>query len=318
MERVIGPLTAVHFSTISHLQRRFREFGRTSNRPHNRRPRVTTPAQDLHIQHLQFQDHLRPVTRTAAATIGLHNQIISAQTVRNHLREAPLHARHPHRGLDLTGVHRHSQLEWANARIRWCLALWRGVLFMDESWFSLYRADGRQRVWRRVGERLLMSTLWIEWPMVALGLLYGQAYVMYKEHRCILLMAFWMHRDTVMRSWGPLLCHSSTTISSCCSMIMHGPMLQGSVHNSWKLKTSQFLHNQHTHRTCHPLSMFGMLWIGVYDSVFQFLPISSNFTQPLKRSGPTLHRPQSTTWSTLCEGDVLHCVMQMVVTPDTD
>ncbi len=37
---------------------------------------------------------------------------------------------------------------------------------------------------------LLMSTLWIEWPMVAVGLWYGQAYVMDKEHRCILLMAF--------------------------------------------------------------------------------------------------------------------------------
>ncbi len=130
------------------------------------------------------------------------------------------------------------------------------------------------------------------------------------EHRCILLMAFW---DTVTRSWGPLLCNSSPTITSCCSMIMLGPMLQGSVHNSWKLKTSQFLHGQHTHRTCHPFSMFGMLWIGVYDSVFQFLPISSNFAQPLKRSEPTYHRPQSTTWSTLCEGDVLHCVRQMVV-----
>ncbi len=159
---------------------------------------------------------------------------------------------------------------------------------------------------------LLMSTLWIELPMVAVGLWYGQAYFMDNEHRSILLMAFWMNRDTVTRSWGPLLCHSSTTITSCCSM------LQGSVHNSWKLKTSQFLHGQHTHRTCHPLGMFGMLWIGVYDSVFQFLPISSNFTQPLKRSGPTFHRPQSTTWSTLCEGDVLHCVRQMVVTPDTD
>ncbi len=55
--------------------------------------------------------------------------------------------------------------------------------------------------------------------------------------------------------------------------------------------------------------------IGVYGSVFQFLPISSNFTQSLKRSGPTFHRPQSTTWSTLCEGDVFHCVRQMVVTP---
>ncbi|XP_029294729.1 neural proliferation differentiation and control protein 1 [Cottoperca gobio] len=36
-----------------------------------------------------------------------------------------------------------------------------------------------------------------------------------------------------------------------------------------------------------PLSMFGMLWIGVYDGVFQFLPKSSNLAQPLKKSGPT-------------------------------
>ncbi len=37
---------------------------------------------------------------------------------------------------------------------------------------------------------LLMSKLWIEWPMVAVGSWYGQAYVMEIEHRWILLMVF--------------------------------------------------------------------------------------------------------------------------------
>ncbi len=49
---------------------------------------------------------------------------------------------------------------------------------MDESRFSLYKqmADS---VYGVVGvSGLLMSTLWIEWPMVAVGLWYGQAYVM--------------------------------------------------------------------------------------------------------------------------------------------
>ncbi len=288
------------FSTISLLQRRFREFGSTSSQPQTTCNHTT---QDLYIQHLHLQDRLKPATRTPAATIGLHNQRISAQTVRNRLREAHLHARRTHRGLDLTAVHRRNRLEWANAHIQWRLALWRGVFFTDESRFSLYRADGRQRVWRSVG--LLKSTLWIEGPLWRWGYCMGRRMLWTTNTGAF----YWWHFEcteiTVTRSWGPLLCHSSMTITSCCSMIMHGPMLQGSVHNSWKLKTSQFLHGQHTHRTCHPLSMFGMLWIGVYDSVFQFLPISSNFAQPLKRSGPTFHRPQSTTWSTLCEGQMV-------------
>lgn len=116
---------------------------------------------------------------------------------------------------------------------------------------------------------------------------------------------YWWHFESTEIPWHPR--------TSCCSRTMHGAMLQGSVHNIWQLKTSLFLQGI---LTGHPLSMFGMLRISIY-SVYQFLLISSNFAQPLKRSRPTIYRPQLTTWSTLHQGDVLHCMGQMVVTPDT-
>ncbi len=131
--------------------------------------------------------------------------------------------------------------------------------------------------------------------MVAVGLWYEQAHVMDNEHRGISLMAFLIAQRNRGKILRPIVVPFIHDHHLMLQHDMHGPMLQGSVHNSWKLKTSQFLHGQHIRRTCHPLSMFGMLWIGVYDSMFQFLPISSNFAQLLKRSGPTFHRPQSTT-----------------------
>ncbi len=116
-------------------------------------------------------------------------------------------------------------------------------------WFPVYTVLGRWQTACMASCGLLMSTLWIEWPMVAVGLWYGQAYVMDNEHRCILLMAFWMHRDTVTRSWSPLLCHSSTTITSCCSMIMHLYTISG----NWKYPSScmaSILTGHVTHWAC--------------------------------------------------------------------
>lgn len=151
--RAVGAQLNVHYRTIGRLWQRFRQYGTTANRPHPRRPRVTTPAQDRHIRLVHLRDRLRPATRTADETVGLHNRRITPQTVRNRLTEAGLHARRPHQGLDLTAVRRQNRLAWANAHFRWPLPRWRRVLFTDESRFQLYRADGRQRVWRRTGER---------------------------------------------------------------------------------------------------------------------------------------------------------------------
>ena len=60
--------------------------------------------------------------------------------------------------------------------------------------------------------------------------------------------------------------------------------------------------------------MFGMLWINVYDSVFQFPPISRNFTA-IEEEWDNISQA---TINSLYEGDVSHCMRQMVVTPDTD
>ncbi len=63
---------------------------------------------------------------------------------------------------------------------------------MDESWFSLYRADGRQRVWRCVGEWFADVNIVDRVAHGGDGVMvwYGQAFVSDNEHRCILLMAF--------------------------------------------------------------------------------------------------------------------------------
>jgi hypothetical protein len=42
-----------------------------------------------------------------------------------------------------------------------------------------------------------------QWPMVAVGLFYGQEYATDNKHNSILLMAIWMHGNTVKRSRGP-------------------------------------------------------------------------------------------------------------------
>jgi hypothetical protein len=87
----------------------------------------------------------------------------------------------------------------------------------------------RPCVWRRVGERFADID-------VVNRVLHGGGGVM-------------VWADNMMRYWGPLSCHSSAAITSRFSMIMHGPVSQGSVHNSWKLKTSQFFYGLHTHQT---------------------------------------------------------------------
>ena len=209
--------------------------------------------------------------------------------------------------------------KWANAHIWWHLARWRGVLFKDESWFSLFRAHGRQCVLRRVGERFADVDVVDRVAhggsgfMVWAGVCYGQQTqvhlidaILNAQRYCDEIL--WPIVVPFIHDHHLMLQHDNARphVARICTQFLEAeniPVL------AWPAYSPDMSPIEHV---WDALDMT-RIWY-VYDSVFQFLPISSNFAQPLKRSGPTFHRPQSTTWSTLCEGDV----RQMVVTSDTD
>lgn len=147
---------------------------------------------------------LKAATRTAA------------KTVRNCLREAHLHAYGPHRGPNRTACCRR-QLVWANAYIQRRLARRRGVFFMDESRFTLFRADGsRQHVRSCVGDRF--SEVNVVDPAA-----HGGGRVVVRAGVCCGREAQ-VHLNDGIVEWteipcrdpeSPLVCHTFRNISSC-------------------------------------------------------------------------------------------------------
>ena len=141
----------VDVSTIERLVRRLRETGRVADRPRSGRPRVTSQRQDRAIRLAHLRNRHLTATETAVNTVGSHNRRIHPKTVRNRLREFGLRARRPNVGLPLNRARRARRMAWVTAQAprRFPMRQWRRVFFTDESRFTLFRADGRRRLYRR-------------------------------------------------------------------------------------------------------------------------------------------------------------------------
>jgi transposase len=120
--------------TARRLRQRYREKGRTADRPRSGRPSVTTPAQDRYIRTSHVRDRYRMAT-TTQVTPGTHNPSISAQTLSLLRTEAGLRACRPVGRQVLTRHHRQRCL-WAQTHRRWTRQDWQKVFFTDESQLS--------------------------------------------------------------------------------------------------------------------------------------------------------------------------------------
>ena len=145
----------VNFSTIKLLVRRLLETGRLADRPRSGRPRVTSRRQDRYIVVSHMRNRRLTAVECALNIRGIHGRPINSKTVKNRLRELGIRARRPYVGPQLTPAPRQRCMAWiaAYAPRRFPLRQRRQVFFTDESRFSLYRSDGRERVYRRNGER---------------------------------------------------------------------------------------------------------------------------------------------------------------------
>ena len=192
-QRNIAQRLNVSQSVNGRLWIRFLDTGNVINRSRSGRSRSTTQREDRclinwtlqqrRVTVRQVRDHLRTTTGT----------LISDQTVRNRLRGNSLRPRGLVVRPPLLQRHRATRRNWCIRHVRWQRAQWSSVLFSDESTFALQFSDGRQRVYRRPGERfadvtsisycrLVVAVSWFGVPFRSMiGLLFMSLMVAFKN-----------------------------------------------------------------------------------------------------------------------------------------
>ncbi|RXN05943.1 Transposable element Tcb1 [Labeo rohita] len=140
-------------SVISRLASRHRTTGRVHDRPRSGAPRVTDRNDDQYLRTYALRHRYATATELQARLRDVRGTRVSRQTIRNRLHRFGLNARRPLQVTPLTPRHRRERLQWAQDHVTWTMQQWSTVLFTDECRVTLHRNDGRQRCWRRRGER---------------------------------------------------------------------------------------------------------------------------------------------------------------------
>ncbi|GFY15950.1 transposable element Tc3 transposase [Trichonephila clavipes] len=99
-------------------------------------------------------DHAATSRNTTKHIHFVTHHSVSSHTIRRHSQQSGMPARSPLLLLPLTGNQKSLRHQWCDDRRTWKTE-WSDIVFTDESRFCLQYHDGRIRVWRHRGERLL-------------------------------------------------------------------------------------------------------------------------------------------------------------------
>ncbi|GFW86867.1 transposable element Tcb1 transposase [Trichonephila clavipes] len=135
---------------------RWMQEGTTDRLGRSHPPQCNTSREDRQIVRMTVTD-LSVTSRTVAQyNESVMHHSVSAHTIRRRFKQCGLSVIHPLLGLPLTQNHRRLRRQWCDERRMWA-AEWNEVVFTDESSICLQHHDGRIRVWRHRGERMLNS-----------------------------------------------------------------------------------------------------------------------------------------------------------------
>lgn len=157
--RYVAEALDLSVSTVQRAYARYLETNSVQRRPGSGRPRCTNENDDRFIVLNSLRDRHRTAVQIRNNLRDVRECNVSVDTIRNRLAEHGLFPRRPANVPSLMRRHRVTRLNFAVEHAGWTYAEWSTVLFSDESRFCLYSSDGRERVYRRVGERFADCTV---------------------------------------------------------------------------------------------------------------------------------------------------------------
>ncbi|GFV38884.1 transposable element Tcb1 transposase [Trichonephila clavipes] len=152
----IGSRVGRNQTIVMRISDRLMQESTTDRRGRSHPPKRNTSRENRQIVCMAVTDRSVTSPTVAQHIESITHHSVSARTIRRRLQQSGLSARRPLLGLPLTQNHRRLRRQCCGERRMWA-AEKNEVVSTDESRICLQHHDGRIRVWRHRGERMLNS-----------------------------------------------------------------------------------------------------------------------------------------------------------------
>lgn len=142
-------------STVAYVIKKWKVSGDCRNVPRVGRPTKLGDRDRRVLSREIRKNRTHPMGHILQEFQQASGSVVSINTIRKEAHLLGFHGRAAAHKPLITKSNRAARLKWCKAHRNWTVDQWKGVLWSDESRFTLYRSDGRVWVWRMPGERLL-------------------------------------------------------------------------------------------------------------------------------------------------------------------